>query len=160
MTLQEKIHKSNERVVIKKLNDCYIENEVAEKLKEHATILKYDMKELKQYRTIGTVEECREAINKQISKTPSHKYIKYGKHKWQRDEDGEIDDWSWDYEYCNGVTCKRCGKQVCVHCNPNYDKLEDCEVNIYNCPSCNKNVYRNQKYCDCGQKLDWKNQRR
>ena len=97
MTLQEKIHESNERVVIKKLNDGYIENEVAEKLKEHATILKYDMKELKQYRAIGTVEECREAINKQISKTPSHKYIKYGKHKWQRDEDGEIDDWSWDY---------------------------------------------------------------
>lgn len=96
-----------------------------------------------------------QALEKQTPKKPNHKYIKYGRHKWKKDEDGKIDYWAWEYEFCNGVVCERCGKSVCVHCNPDYDKLDDCEANIYSCPFCDKKVGYRQKYCDCGQKLDW-----
>lgn len=116
------------------------------------------LEEVQQYRQIGTVKECREAVEKQISKKPNYKCIKYGKHKWKLDEDGNIDEVAWGYEFCNGVVCERCGETVCVHCNPNYDKLEDCEVDIYICPFCDKEVGYRQKYCDCGQKLDWRNE--
>lgn len=94
------------------------------------------------------------ALEKQIPKKPKHTYIKHGKHTWKKDKNGEIDNFAWGFDYHNGVVCEVCGKTVCVHCNPNYDKLEDCEVNIYNCPSCDKEVCYNQKHCDCGQLLD------
>ena len=111
--------------------------------------------EVQQYREIGTLEECRAAVEKQIPKKPKHTYIKHGKHTWKKDKNGEIDNFAWGFDYHNGVVCEVCGKTVCVHCNPNYDELEDCEVNIYNCPSCDKEVCYNQKHCDCDQLLDW-----
>lgn len=114
------------------------------------------LEEVQQYRQIGTIEECREAVEKQKARKPNHKYIKYGKHKWKRDEYGKIDNFAWEYEFCNGVVCERCGESVCVHCNPDYDKLDDCEADTYSCPFCDKEVGYRQKYCDCGQKLDWR----
>lgn len=125
--------------------------------KHHGTIGQV-IDECVAYEAIGTPEECRAAMEKQTAKKPDHKYIKYGKHKWKRDKDGKIDDFAWEYEFCNGVVCERCGESVCVHCNPDYDKLDDCEVNIYICPFCDKEVGYRQKYCDCGQKLDWRNE--
>lgn len=117
------------------------------------------LEEVQQYRAIGTVEECRVAVEKQLPKKPKHAYIKHRKHTWKKDKNGEIDKFAWDSDYHNGVVCEVCGKRVCIHCNPNYDKLEDCnKVNIYICPSCDKEVYYNQKHCDCGQKLDWRNE--
>lgn len=116
------------------------------------------VEEVQQYRAIGTVEECRAAVEKQIPKKPKHTYIKHGKHTWKKDKNGEIDNFAWDFDYHNGVVCEVCGETVCVHCNPNYDKLEDCEENIYSCPFCDKEVGYRQKYCDCGQKLDWGNE--
>nr|DAW53959.1 MAG TPA: General transcription and DNA repair, DNA repair, helicase, multiprotein.7A [Caudoviricetes sp.] len=96
-----------------------------------------------------------QALEKQIPKKPKHTYIKHGKHTWKKDENGETDDFAWEYDYHNGVVCEVCGETVCVHCNPDYDKLEDCEEDIYNCPFCNEEVCCYQKLCDCGQKLDW-----
>lgn len=104
---------------------------------------------------IKSIEIAIQALEKQIPKNPNHKYIKYGRHKWKKDEYGKIDDLAWKYKFCNGVVCERCGESVCVHCNPDYDKLDDCEANIYSCPFCDKKVGYRQKYCDCGQKLDW-----
>ena len=95
------------------------------------------------------------ALEKQISKKPKHTYIKHGKHTWKKNENGEIDDFAWDYDYHNGVVCEVCGEAVCVHCNPDYMELDDCEEEHWSCSSCGKEVYRNTKYCDCGQKLDW-----
>lgn len=109
----------------------------------------------RQYRKIGTLEECRTAREKQIPKKPKHTYIKHGKHTWKKNENGEIDDCAWDYDYHNGVVCEVCGETVCVHCNPDYMELDDCEEEHWSCSSCGKEVYRNTKYCDCGQKLDW-----
>lgn len=96
-----------------------------------------------------------QALEKQIPKKPKHTYIKHGKHTWKKNENGEIDDFAWDYDYHNGVVCEVCGEAVCVHCNPDYMELDDCEEEHWSCSSCGKEVYRNTKYCDCGQKLDW-----
>lgn len=104
---------------------------------------------------LGTVEECREAREGQRAKKPEHFYKKYGKHQWRRKENGEIDDFAWDFGYHNGVACEICGETVCVHCNPDYDELDDCEEEHWNCPNCGKMVGWKSKYCDCGQAIDW-----
>lgn len=96
-----------------------------------------------------------QALEKQIPKKPEHKVIKCGKHKWRKDKNGEIDDFAFDYDYHNGVVCEICGKAVCVHCNPDYDKLEDCEDDCYICPTCRDKFYSKRDCCSCGQKFDW-----
>lgn len=104
---------------------------------------------------IEAVKFAIQALEKQIPKKPKHTYIKHGKHIWKKDKSGEIDDFAWDFNYCNGVVCEVCGATVCVHCNPDYMELDDCEEEHWSCPSCEKEVYRNTRYCDCGQRLDW-----
>ena len=50
---------------------------------EHEQLAEW-LEELKQYRTIGTVEECRAAVEKQKAKKPMHvtnSYFGYQKHK-------------------------------------------------------------------------------
>lgn len=110
---------------------------------------------IQQYRAIGTVEECREARERQRAKKPEHFHKKYGKHKWRRTESGEIDECAWDFGNHNGVACEICGETVCVLCNPNYDELDDCEEEYWICPNCAKKIYCKDKYCQCGQHLDW-----
>lgn len=96
-----------------------------------------------------------QALEKQIPKKAEHKVIKYGKHKWRKNENGERDDFAFDYDYHNGVACEICGEAVCVHCNPDWEKLEDCEDDYYICPACGDKFYSKRDYCSCGQKLDW-----
>ena len=48
------------------------------------------------------------------------------KHKWKLDEHGKPDEWVWEIGFCNGVYCERCGKYVCIHCNPLWEELDDC----------------------------------
>lgn len=95
------------------------------------------------------------ALEKQIPKKLKHVLIKYGKHTWKKNEDGEVDDFAWEYDYHNGVICEVCGRSICVYCNPKYDELTDCEEEYWECQSCGKKLYSNRKYCDCGQKLKW-----
>jgi len=101
------------------------------------------------------VEELKALKEKSVAKSPKRKYVKCGKHKWKRRENGEVDDWAWDYNYCNGVVCDVCGKTVCVHCIPNYDDLEDCEIEDYICPTCGEIVEYEEHHCKCGQRFDW-----
>lgn len=150
MTESEVLNKLHAKIVSSKFVEDITEQEMMVFCKA-----KTALEDVQQYRAIGTVEECQAAVEKQIPKKPKHTYIKHGKHTWKKDKNGEIDNFAWGFDYHNGVVCEVCGKTVCVHCNPNYDKLEDCEVNIYNCPSCDKEVCYNQKHCDCGQLLDW-----
>lgn len=113
-------------------------------------------KELEQYRALGTVEELRVARDKQVAKKPKYQKIEYGKHKWKRKENGEIDDFAWDFQYCNGVVCEVCGDTYCVYCNPDYDNLEDCVIEYWFCPNCNEKVGYTFSHCArCNQKLDW-----
>ena len=48
------------------------------------------------------------------------------KHNWERDENGNINEWAREAGFHNGVFCVDCGKSVCVHCNPDYMELDDC----------------------------------
>ena len=53
--------------VMKTMNDCYGE------LTEPLDIVRYKfLQELKEYREIGTVEECREAVEKQKPEKPDY----------------------------------------------------------------------------------------
>ncbi|WP_143737052.1 hypothetical protein [Microbispora sp. GKU 823] len=44
------------------------------------------------------------------------------KHQFQRDEDGDIDDFAFDVEEPgighNGPRCTVCGESICHHCEP------------------------------------------
>lgn len=66
------------------------------------------LKEVQQYREIGTVEECREAMEKQESKKPQY----YGD-----SEDGRIlcptcKENLWDLKECGFNTCPYCGQKL------------------------------------------------
>ncbi len=101
------------------------------------------------------IEMAIKALEKQSPKKTNYTKIQYGKHKWKRDKNGEVDDWAWDAGYCNGVVCEVCGDSYCVYCDPDYDELEDCEVEHYNCPTCGEKVGYKSTHCKCGQRLDW-----
>lgn len=113
------------------------------------------LEEIQKYRAIGTVEECREATEKHRVKKPEYFYKKHRKHKWERDEKGEIDEFAFDVGEHSGVVCEICGKCVCTMCNPEYDELEDYEEEYWICPNCGRKMYSEHEYCECGQHLDW-----
>lgn len=48
------------------------------------------------------------------------------KHNWEKDENGNVNEWAWESGFHNGVFCVDCGKSVCVHCDPDYMELDDC----------------------------------
>ena len=48
------------------------------------------------------------------------------KHNWQKNENGNVDEWAWEAGFHNGVFCMDCGRSVCVHCDPDYMELDDC----------------------------------
>ena len=110
---------------------------------------------LADYEDIGAVEEFKTLKEKNKPKKINYTKIHYGKHKWKVYKNGEVDDWAWDAGYCNGVVCEVCGNSYCVYCDPDYDELEDCEVEYYNCPTCGEKVGYKNLYCECGQKIDW-----
>ena len=155
MTVSEAIEKLKNMRLFMHITDENIEHKFPQDYYKANEMAIQELEEVQQYRAIGTPEECRAAVEKQIPKKPKSTHIKYGKHTWAKKENGEIDDFAWDYEYHNGVVCEVCGKTVCVHCNPQYDRLTDCEDEYYNCPSCGKKIFSAYKYCDCGQKIDW-----
>ena len=51
------------------------------------------------------------------------------KHNWKINEDETVNELAWNYEFHSGVICVDCGRVVCVDCNPDYDKLDDCPGN-------------------------------
>jgi hypothetical protein len=40
------------------------------------------------------------------------------KHKWQKTQDGKINNWAYSEGYSNGPKCVECGYEFCEHCNP------------------------------------------
>lgn len=94
---------------------------------EHEQLAEW-LEELKQYRTIGTPEECRAAVEKQIPK----KII----HPGCYDNDGIWRTW-------NGID------------DVPYDLCPSCETNLCTSGAFGRDKNR-MKYCEnCGQKLDW-----
>ena len=45
------------------------------------------------------------------------KILGYRAHKWKLDEDGFIDMFTFEDEFCNGPACEYCGYVFCIHCN-------------------------------------------
>lgn len=131
------------------------EQKAIKELERHIQFLRENWKPHPDCIVIETLGMAINALEKQIPKKAKHIVEKYGKHKWQRKENGEVDDSAWDYEYHNGVVCEVCGETVCVHCEPDYDNKEDCEKSYYVCPTCKEKTFFKRIYCDCGQKLDW-----
>lgn len=101
------------------------------------------------------LEVVEQAINKQIPKKLLHIHEAHPKHDWMLDEDGKIDMWASESGFHNGPMCKRCYHSVCVHCDPDWNE-DECIIDKYHCPNCNKTISRCLKFCDnCGQALDW-----
>ena len=48
------------------------------------------------------------------------------KHNWEKDENGNVNEWAWESGFHNGVICMNCGRSVCIHCEPDYLELDDC----------------------------------
>lgn len=86
------------------------------------------IQELQQYRAIGTIEECREARERQRGKKP----VKYGDTRQGLDNGGNSISWQEDcYE------CPTCGSFL--------GYVSDCEDEQYQ-----------DGYCrNCGQSIDW-----
>lgn len=86
------------------------------------------IKEIQQYRAIGTVDKCREARERQIPKKP----VKYGDTRQGLDNNGNSISWQQDcYE------CPTCGSFL--------GYVSDCEDEEYQ-----------DGYCrNCGQAIDW-----
>lgn len=100
-----------------------------------------------------------ELLKEQEPKPPIHIHDEYPEHDWERDEDGEIDEFAMNYEFHNGPMCKRCGYSFCEHCKPNGWNEEPCVIDYYQCPKCGKHIFKNSKnieYCvNCGQAVKW-----
>lgn len=86
------------------------------------------LKEVQQYRAIGTPEECRAAVEKQTAKRALHQGC--------YDKNGEWHEW-------NGINGKP--YELCPSCRVNLC----CETSLDIKPKYCKN---------CGQKLDWRNE--
>lgn len=49
------------------------------------------------------------------------------KHRWRKDDDGEIDTLAFESDRHNGVICDACGETLCIFCDPDYMERDDCE---------------------------------
>lgn len=118
------------------------------------------IEELRKIRTLKILGKYRtpaldcaiDALEKRVTKQLIFHHDTYPEHKWKL-EDGEIDLYAFEVDYCNGPICERCHYSFCVNCNPDGFNAKDCVVDWYECPTCHKRVGRYQTTCDCGQKL-------
>ena len=95
-------------------------------------------------------------LEEQKAKPPIHVHLEYPEHDWKTNEKGELDDFAWDQEYCNGPMCKRCYYAFCIHCEPNGWDKKPCIVDFFKCPNCGEKISKNTKFCDnCGQAVKW-----
>lgn len=110
-----------------------------------------------QYRRI-TVEKNKvlDAFRKATARKPLLQREFRGRHDFVKKADGEIDDMAYqDYNH-TGVRCKRCGKEICTMCNPEYGK-DPCILEAIFCPLCGSKIKTSDHYCSyCGQKIDWR----
>ena len=98
-------------------------------------------------------------LKAQEAKPVKHIHEEYPEHLWAKDEDGEIDEWVGEDRTSthHGPVCERCGDSFCVGCEPDgYETHKKCVIDKYECPTCGRGLWRNQKYCDeCGQAVKW-----
>ena len=98
-------------------------------------------------------------LKEQEPKVPIHIHEEYPEHDWEKDKDGNIDEFAMDYGFHNGPACKRCGYSFCMHCKPNGWNEKLCVIDYYQCPKCGTHIIKNDRkiqYCEkCGQTVEW-----
>ena len=111
MTEQEAIKEFEERLEIEDYRDNI------PKYYEAMELAVKDMKEIRQYRAIGTPDECREALEKQRAKKPIIKY------KQTQDCVTEVE---WKCPICgtNYIELAPCG-EWCRYCGTKFDWSEE-----------------------------------
>lgn len=80
--------------------------------------------------------------------------IKVKKHVWQKDDNGNIDEFAVDSGFHNGPRCIICHDEFCTHCEPSWENT-GCYREHFECKECHAVVDENAKYCyECGRKLN------
>jgi hypothetical protein len=78
------------------------------------------------------------------------KWIVKKTHLFDLNDRGEPDMFAFEYEYHNGPHCKKCGRFICEHCEPDYAEQE-CEKEHFECPFCKRAVLEKENFCpNCG----------
>lgn len=101
----------------------------------------------------SAIDTINEARGVEAEPVKHGEWVATRKHQWERDEDGEVDDWAWESGFHNGVSCEICHKHPCVHCDPDYDENQDCHEH-YVCSECGRIALALEPYCHCGAKMD------
>ena len=73
-------------------------------------------------------------------------------HLWEKNEFGEPDMEWWCEDYHEGVSCRMCHENVCVHCEPDWKSLP-CTVGHYVCSECGAREEREYPFCHCGARM-------
>ena len=83
------------------------------------------------------------------------RYKKRKEHKWKKDEYGEVDNFAFAFDFCNGPVCEWCNYSFCKHCKPNGYEDTNCQrPSEYRCQECNEEVGETSHYCEyCGADL-------
>lgn len=76
---------------------------------EHEQLAEW-LEELKQYRAIGTVEECRAAVEKQTAKQPNYVSHSYSNYMWHKEHIGYCPDCGHKVEEPYG--CQNCLRKI------------------------------------------------
>lgn len=137
MTENEAIDELNTSIDLAKM--CTKNLERKREVQGYETAIKA-LKEIQQYREIGTVEECRAAVEKQTAKRPVLKNGESGMFVDYTDGHGEYKVAKWQDWVCP-VCGWFVGQRYNAHRNGSKPHPHD---------------QRKSKYCnECGQKLDW-----
>ena len=97
-----------------------------------------------------------ELLKEQEAKPPVHIHEEYPEHDWERNKNGDIDNFAYEGDYHNGPACTRCHYAFCIHCDPDGWNKEPCIIDEYKCPKCGRYIIRRTKFCsDCGQAVKW-----
>lgn len=95
-------------------------------------------------------------LKEQEAKPPIHVLEEYPEHDWERNENGDIDDFAYEADYHNGPSCKRCYYSFCMHCDPDGWNKRPCIIDEYKCPRCGRHIGKGTKFCsNCGQAVKW-----
>lgn len=109
-----------------------------------------------------THAQCRDCESK--AKNVIHNTVIWKNHTWEKEESGEIDFWAFEYGFCNGPRCARCGATFCRNCVRDVDvelnREWDCVVEENRCPWCDHRLDGMEDdwaHCPwCGQKINAK----
>lgn len=83
------------------------------------------------------------------------RWVETSKHEWEKDDDGSVDEFAFDWGYHNGPVCEICGFSFCEHCNPDSWDDNGCDKR-YVCSECGRTEKNKEPYCNCGAKMDTK----